>query len=97
MSKKDKGGTTTGKDVKLLQIPLDKSPASVMNQLREAITYARHHRVKSAFIAMVLEPTTDREHQAYIKAICHSTHADIDELLMAIEEGHEKVFALGKD
>ena len=78
--------------IKPLKVPPAKSTPKVMMLLRDAITYARHHRMQSVFIVMV---PSDESKTTFMKAATPMTSVDIDLLLDAIEEGHEVVYQLG--
>ncbi len=78
-------------DIKLLEVPKDASGASIMDVLKEALAFARKHNVKSAFIVLV--PSNIKQDD-FMKSCAPATAEELDELLEAIEDGHQALHSL---
>lgn len=88
MSKKK---DTTGSNIKPLLVPPAKSTAQVMMVLRDAITHARHHRMKGICVVMIPE---DIERDGWVKAAVPLNAVDVNTLLDNVEDAHEVVYQL---
>lgn len=74
-----------------LKQPAAKSNNAVLNTLKTSIQFARHNEIVSTFTVLV-----DKEGVPYINVKCKEDHEAIQDLLFAIQSGHEVVYNIGK-